>query len=1431
MIFAFSLLSQTIQAQVNAKGIKDQGVKSHTHQNGCCQYKMLYLGGSYNSAKSSSSQRVFGNYSGNTMGLNLDYSQTIFRKPGFSVGFNLGGQYFTGSGDTFGSTLPKPYLVTAQISSEASGTTNVKNSGYFIGIGPQLNIHFANHFIFSPIFQVGYLGVSQSKFKATQTTLMQGFALPNYTKSYDLISQTETKTNGLGFIPKARLTYMINKNIGIWAEASYLLGPTVKNSLTTFTPQGQPNAQGAYTIQQMDAGNYTTVVNESKYSTVGLNMGLAFGFGGNTNRNIHQYPGGGHAVVEKEILRPKSCFAKANLVVDKFSCCNDTLVIQGHFDINKSGNTTIDNVTITKITDGKGYGIKNSLVLPSIIKTKSNTKNYDYTYEFKIDGKNCKNDLVIEYVVNATCTINGLKNAIEGIETKTISEKDIPCCSCDKANENLDDKTERNIHQYPGGGHAVVANENTRTKACFAAATLITNKFKCCENQILIEGFFDVNNAVNTVVNNITISKVTDNKGNNIKNTLTLPFKINPKGISKGYKFPIEFKIDNSACKNDVVIEYVINATCTTNKIAKSVQYTGSKTILEKELPCCNCENASLSDNNEPKCENNPIVNGDFLDTGIISGIMPTGKLPKWYKAYGSPKVIASQGCLDNGYVELSGNKLTGSAISQKLDYKIISGKKYKVTVAVKYNKQQLDYGKIRVVAFNGVLPVGNIHPNPQSDIAIIGRSPQVHDCGDWSFIEFPIWKANKNFDNIAINAFTNDDAVSSTVLIDNVSFCETVESDCLELEVDAAGNPLVLANLGTVPSTFTCTTFDDDDDYFNGNLTDLYGYNGTFDMYEQNFSESSEKCFNIGGELPKEVINYNCDNELQAEGITETCAEIETLINSVQNIPQENHDYPLIAPLTYYSPAECKLNNLKGQMAFGGRDIIYVHGLEMSNIIDRAKGVKGAMTSWPDKTEFYGNGYYKGVAENNWKNHITYYKDGFQGHYANRYLIVCYNSSQDAETAANSIMSQIRDAMQTGEGVVVDGGDLRIKVDANGKPLTNEKGFHIAECFGKEYVIISHSTGGLVADIMLSVANKTKNSGVEQSKYGNLGYISDRCSGHIAMHSAVSGSNVAAVAVAAVPKAASILSATSLIAKTFTTLQHYSSFGVYDFSTVSLSDLSTMVTNINSFIKSTILVDLSPKVTYARWSSIINDISVPVLTISGNHPTGTPLTTATKLFLKGLDDGVVNTESSSGRNQINPSIFSTFEATKNRRVFDMGIPTTRASWFYIDQHKPSSDLFYCNSSPYLSATGMVEPWSNISINPQYNNHYTFLQASDQHMMPDDKMTCFISGNYPNTKDYFKSYNNEEELVVNDKNLYNNGTINPVLINEMGEFVKDKTKNFPKFTVKIVRKGLMIYPKICCTWIPRIIWKRYYHRLINPKLLDMDYAYKYLFPN
>ena len=85
-----------------------------------------------------------------------------------------------------------------------------------------------------------------------------------------------------------------------------------------------------------------------------------------------------------------------------------------------------------------------------------------------------------------------------------------------------------------------------------------------------------------------------------------------------------------------------------------------------------------------------------------------------------------------------------------------------------------------------------------------------------------------------------------------------------------------------------------------------------------------------------------------------------------------------------------------------------------------------------------------------------------------------------------------------------------------------------------------------------------------------------------------------------------------------------------------------------------------------------------------------------------------------------------------------------------------------------------------------------------------------------------------QELVTNNSILYSNGTINPLIINEMGEFLKYKDRFYPKLVLKKNKLGILV-PKI--VWKRFYIWKRTYHKLKNNSLYDVDYAYRFLFPN
>ena len=919
--------------------------------------------------------------------------------------------------------------------------------------------------------------------------------------------------------------------------------------------------------------------------------------------------------------------------------------------------------------------------------------------------------------------------------------------------------------------------KHTEAVSCVPTYETIIDKTTCDGDRILVKGHINIPLTNTVAVNTIFITSIKQNSGNSIITSLgQLPKLIT--GAGNGQANAFEFYIDRTSCGQDLVIEYDMNCNCSRYKsegksLEKSQVKKGRIVIPGRDIICC-------GDNHEVACLNDPVINGNFM-LGSVPGPMPVGQVANWSMAYsitasGKPIVNSTvgQGCLDTGYVVLSGNNNSGNAISQSLanGNKIVSGKKYTFYVSVRFIQgQPLDYGKIRLIAYNGVLPTTGGHPGPQTDIAIIGRSGKIHDCGDWSIVEFPVWKANKNFDNIAINAFTNDNTFSK-VYIDNISACETTQSNCGELQLDAQGQPIAPTGYSGPMPTGPCQPEAEEESSFNGSLVDLYGYDGTPAMYSD---ANGDECANIGGTLPDEFKTYDCNASLSpSEGLT--CNDIDRILNTdLSKIKEPKIVYDPIAPLSTNQPTCPKLSvGDHYSMAFSGRDIIFVHGLMNEHITNRLTDTHpGAQADWPDKAEFYGNGYYKRVAIENWKHHIQHFLQG-KGR-KNRYLIVTYNCSQRAEFAIQSVMNQIRDAMENGTDVVTSDGDPRGK-----------------SCFGKDYVMISHSTGGLIGDLVLAKANKSKTDPTEQAKYGNVGFISDRCKTHISMAGAMGGSNLATMAVAIAGGSVVTTPVRTLITE---------ALGLHTLSPIILTS---------------VLVDLCPAVTYYKWHWDLDDVPVPVLTIAGGHPAS--FTGALVNILPGIDDGVVSMESASGRNKPFISPISQFATTWPPRVYDMGIAVDRAKGFFRDSRR-GIDRFGIASSPYLSQTGMVEPkYSIYYINPQHKNHYNFIQSSKEHLQPASNI-YFGLNNYMRT--LLLSANPEEELVTDMDSpvLYGSGLINPAIQRRMGESIAGLPMLYPNLRYK---KG-----RFYIFWKKFWIWKRTYHKLDGDEY-DMDFAYKYI---
>lgn len=238
---------------------------------------LLFLGaGVYNPETALKNEAHFKNFTA----IKLDAYIPIISKNKSSIGVNTGFEYSFDNSTTFG-TLPNPYQVTGQSSPPVitvKGTGSPKAQGFKFEAGPSAMIKTGDSgFGINPSINLAYLTLNHKSFTATQTSEVNGT-----TYHWDLLKQEETKTNGLGMIPKLRLIYMFGK-IGVWMEGSYTLGPKVKTLSTLYHPEGNIHQDGTYSLGQMNFPTYTTSENSTRYRAFGISGGIVIELGGGEN--------------------------------------------------------------------------------------------------------------------------------------------------------------------------------------------------------------------------------------------------------------------------------------------------------------------------------------------------------------------------------------------------------------------------------------------------------------------------------------------------------------------------------------------------------------------------------------------------------------------------------------------------------------------------------------------------------------------------------------------------------------------------------------------------------------------------------------------------------------------------------------------------------------------------------------------------------------------------------------------------------------------------------------------------------------------------------------------------------------------------------------------------------------------------------------------
>lgn len=872
-------------------------------------------------------------------------------------------------------------------------------------------------------------------------------------------------------------------------------------------------------------------------------------------------------------------------------------------------------------------------------------------------------------------------------------------------------------------------------------------------------------------------------------------------------------------------------------------------------------------------CPGNLVQNWGFY-AGASAGELPSpGHANDWQAAYGTPTVVIDEGCEDDVYLTLEGRKLSGEAIAQNLANPIQAGKIYELSVCMRVSATSTEpYVKLQALAFNGSLPSIGLHPEPTKDIAIIDFSGSIPACEGWTTFLFHRWRANYDFAGLAICVGNNELLSTSKADLDNVCLREVGDTiPCYELVTDDLGNPV--PPFGVLDPD--CPQMEDDVDILMGNVSDLYSLCGPIGL-DTYYETCPDSCVSLGGTIPPELTAFIEDDSLNqylvdSLGVDDTqlMEEMRTYLDSLELADPEPFPIDSITALGALNLV-CDTNLSAGgtppndqSSPFSGYDIVFVHGLRMTPLTERLSHPEMDQLKWPlNRAAFY-SGYWKEGATAYWQEHIERYLNthiddpatGAAHHtggqiYTNRVLIVSHASIQRFYAGAHAVMEQIANAMLDGRGVInCDPGEVRPK-----------------KTFGdRGYIIISHSAGGPLSDIVLSVSNMTQHPPLSWM-LGDVSFVSERCRLHIALQGAFGGSNFATLALMAAAGGIAVGSIIDPVMK-------------FD------------VTQATSWLPNSQLMDLA--LTKHLWGLVIKTSPINVLDVVGGHPSAFgdeptgyyEVNVFASLIIKhalhhGFDDGVLSVESqvsnTDARKEYPARYFPRIPLSQmillgaafpypgpmkiaallNTKLYDMGLHKDRAIQYYLDQKLDlvvADKLFdqsppgggwipdpmqpyltvleymfaSAGSTPWLSPSGMVQPVlisrfptiSSYDALSRYPRHYSFLQSTDDHF----KGAIGPMVDYP---DYEGTYGNgagtfrncEESRVVTSDDVYSVCGVSNAVKDLQVEIRRGKSRTF---RIKIP----FFKPFTITLWF----WKRHYHLLKDwDTKSQLDYVYAHV---
>ncbi|MGB9368190.1 MAG: hypothetical protein WCE79_19470 [Xanthobacteraceae bacterium] len=359
-------------------------------------------------------------------------------------------------------------------------------------------------------------------------------------------------------------------------------------------------------------------------------------------------------------------------------------------------------------------------------------------------------------------------------------------------------------------------------------------------------------------------------------------------------------------------------------------------------------------------------------------------------------------------------------------------------------------------------------------------------------------------------------------------------------------------------------------------------------------------------------------------------------------------------------------------------RDIIFVHGLNSNVLMDA--GNFSSLRRWPDSPNaFLPNGYWHSEALSEWGWLINWLRNRGA---KNRYILASWSSAQRLDIAVNSVASQIKLAMQTGDNV-----------EFIASPA-DKSNFCEPSC-----VIISNSTGAMVSDVILGIgAREEAGSAVDMMLWGDFRDLYRRVKFHLSTQGAFGGSEIIAPAIAIAQQASPYAQIPGL--------------------TQAICDkLKCGVPNPQLpgpiEIMDTVLVDLLPPISVDFWQYLyMRHSRIPTMMLAASsaddYISGGNNFDLLKQILPGVDDGVLTADSQCANPRLPATRPSGYMAKFYlSKTFDLGVGAYRGLQFYKNQvldprvaaqRVPFPGYVSNACNPYLSSTGMVQPVASVNV-------------------------------------------------------------------------------------------------------------------------------------